>query len=214
MRLSIHRLIPHRLKEKVNALNSWVWDQELTFNQGEQILIQAPSGAGKTLLMNMLYGMDKDYDGEVHWSVYNMKKTDAVQLSKLRAVSIAMVFQDLKLFSDLTVKENIELKRSITDSVTEYETEKWLEKLGLKREMDTELGTLSYGEQQRVAIVRALAQPFEWLLMDEAFSHLDNFNKQRAATLIKEVRARTDAGMIFADVENNDHFTYDKKLLL
>lgn len=214
MRLSIHHIIPHQLKERVNALNSWVWDQELTFNPGEQILIQAPSGAGKTLLMNMLYGMNNDYTGDIHWSMYNMKKIDRVQLSKLRAASVAMVFQDLKLFPELTVKENVELKRTITDSVTEYETEKWLEKLGLKRDMDTKLGMLSYGEQQRVAIVRALAQPFEWLLMDEAFSHLDNFNKQRAATLIKEVRARTDAGLIFADVENNDHFIYDKKLLL
>ncbi|MBZ0099885.1 MAG: ABC transporter ATP-binding protein, partial [Taibaiella sp.] len=73
---------------------------------------------------------------------------------------------------------------------------------------------LSAGEQQRVAIVRALSQPFEWLLLDEPFSHLDFFNRQKAVALIKEVAGYTRAGIIVTSVAMNEDFVYDKKMLL
>lgn len=214
MRLSIDNLVPLPLRERHNTYNATAWQRGMVFNQGEQVLVHGPSGAGKTLLLHMLYGLRRDFEGKLHWSAYNMQEVSAEQLSQLRAASISMVFQDARLFEALTVWENIDIKRRLIDIVPAYDAEKWLDRLGLKEKLDVRVATLSFGEQQRVGIVRALVQPFEWLLMDEPFSHLDFFNKQKAITLIKEVAGMTRAGIIVTSVMDNDDFVYDKKVLL
>ena len=135
----------------------------MVLNSGEQVLVQGPSGVGKTLLLHLLYGLRKDYEGKIYWGTYNMHEINAVQLSQLRAASLSIVFQDIRLFDELTVWENVEVKRSLTDTVPAYDAEKWLERLGMKEKMDVKADTLSGGERQRVAIVRALVQPFEWV---------------------------------------------------
>lgn len=214
MRLSLEHIVPHPLKEQINSYNSWVWNQKLDFNKGEHIFIQAPSGTGKSTLMHMLYGLRKDYSGKIHWSAYNMSNVKAEQLSQMRASSISIVFQDLRLFPELTALENVEIKRRLTNTVTEHDAEKCLKRLGLEERLNSKAATLSYGEQQRVAIVRALVQPFEWLLLDEPFSHLDSFNRQRALTLIKEVADVHRAGILLADLDDNDYLVYTRKLML
>lgn len=214
MQLSLERIVPLLLKERLSSYHSQVWGQELVFNPGERILVQAPSGAGKSMLLQILYGLRNDYEGKVHWSAYSMYGIRPQDLAKLRASFVSMVFQDFKLFDQLTVSENVELKRRVTNTVTEYNTEKWLGKVGLKERLDAIVGKLSQGERQRLSIVRALAQPFEWLMLDEPFSHLDEFNRQRSIALINEVAELTKAGIIITDVEDNDYFTYDKKLFL
>lgn len=214
MRLSLEQVVPIPLRDKINAYNSWVWNQKVTFNEGEHIFIQAPSGTGKTTLVHMLYGLRRDYTGMIHWSAYKMSDIDREQLSQIRASYISVIFQDMRLFPELTAYENLEIKRSLTNVVQEHEAIKMLERLGLKDKLNARASTLSYGEQQRVAIVRALLQPFNWLLMDEPFSHLDNANIQKAVALIKEVVEMNRAGIIMADLEDNNYFTYSRKLLL
>lgn len=214
MRLSISHLVPLPLKEPHNSYNATVWGQDMVFNQGEQVLVLGPSGAGKTLLMQTLYGLRTDFEGKIHWSAYNMHEITRAQLSQLRAASLSMVFQDMRLFDELTVWDNIDIKRRLTDTVSAYDAEQWLIRLGLKEKIEVSVATLSFGEQQRVAIVRALVQPFEWLLLDEPFSHLDFFNKQKAIALIKEVAGYTRAGLIITSVAENDDFMYDKRILL
>lgn len=214
MRLSLEKLIPVPLKDRINEYNSWIWNQELVFNSGERISIQAPSGTGKTTLIHFLYGLRKDYEGKIYWSALNMSAINTEQLSQIRASYVSVIFQDMRLFPELTAWENLEVKRRLTNTVSEYDAEKWIERLGLKDKLDRPARTLSYGEQQRVAIVRALLQPFEWLIMDEPFSHLDHANRQRAIALIREVADHHRAGIILADLEDNDFFTYSRKLLL
>jgi len=69
--------------------------------------------------------------------------------------------------------------------------------------------TLSYGERQRIAIIRALVQPFQWLLMDEPFSHLDEENTRRAAALIAETCKTQQAGFVLTDLDDDQHFDYN-----
>lgn len=214
MRLSISQLVPLPLTEKHNSYNATVWSSDMVFNQGEQLLITGPSGSGKTMLLHWLYGLRKDFEGKIHWSVYNMTEITAEQLSQLRAASISIVFQDYRLFDELTVWENIDVKRTLTDSVTAYDAEKWLSQLGLKDKMQQPASQLSPGEKQKLCILRALVQPFDWLLLDEPFSCLDYFNKQKAIALINEVVQLTNAGIIATSVHDNDDFLYDKKIVL
>ncbi|MBL7683864.1 MAG: ATP-binding cassette domain-containing protein [Flavipsychrobacter sp.] len=214
MRLSIEHIVPIPMKDRISEYNSRVWNQKLTFNSGERIFIQAPSGTGKTTLIHFLYGLRNDYEGKIHWSAFKMHEINTEQLSQLRASAVSVIFQDMRLFPELTTWENLEVKRRLTNTVSEYDAEKWMDRLGIKHKMDSTASKLSYGEQQRVAIVRALLQPFEWLIMDEPFSHLDHANRQRAIALINEVAEMNKAGILLADLDDNNYFTYTRKLLL
>ena len=77
MQLVLQELVPIPLSDKVNSYNSSVWKQSLTFNKGEQIFIQAPSGTGKTTLIHILYGLRKDFSGMAHWDAYNIADTSS-----------------------------------------------------------------------------------------------------------------------------------------
>lgn len=135
-------------------------------------------------------------------------------MAQLRATQISVIFQDMRLFPALTAWENIEIKRQLTNTVTEVQVTNWMEQLCISHKRDASGTTLSYGEQQRVAIIRALVQPYSWLLMDEPFSHLDKENTARAIQLIAEVTTQNKASMLLADLDDNNHFTYTKKLVL
>lgn len=214
MQLSLQGVIPIPLREKVNSYRSGIWKNDLSFKKGEYIFIQAPSGTGKTTLIHILYGLRKDYEGTVKWNDATLNSTDNETLAGLRANNISVIFQDMRLFPELTAWENLEIKRSLTNTVTEQQVAEWLERLGLKDKKNSLGSTLSYGEQQRVAIIRALLQPFDWLLMDEPFSHLDHANINKAIALISEVVKKNNAGMILADLDENQYFAYTQKIIL
>ena len=143
-----------------------------------------------------------------------MDRLTGSQLAHLRAGYLSIVFQDLRLFPELTLWENLELKRRLMGTVSPERSEEMLRRLGIYHKKEALAGTLSYGEQQRAAIVRALLQPFDWLLMDEPFSHLDHENTQRAIHLIREVVEVNRAGFILVDLEGISHFLYHKKCYL
>lgn len=214
MQLSLQGVIPVPLREKVNAYQSGLWKAHESFNKGEYVFIQAPSGTGKTTLVHILYGLRKDYEGTVKWDSNTLSNMDMEALARLRTNNISIIFQDMRLFPELSAWENIEIKRKLTNTISAEQAGAWLDRLGLADKKNSLARTLSYGEQQRVAIVRALLQPFDWLLMDEPFSHLDHGNTAKAIALIGEVVKQHNAGMILADLDENNFFTYTQKIVL
>lgn len=214
MQLSLQGVIPLPLREKVAAGKSGIWNSSLSLAGGEYVFVQAPSGTGKTTLVHILYGLRRDYEGQVKWDGATLAGATGEALAALRANNISVIFQDMRLFPELTAWENIEIKRRLTNTVTGQQALEWLRRLGLEDKAGSMGGTLSYGEQQRVAIIRALLQPFEWLLMDEPFSHLDHANTQKAIDLISEVVRQHKAGMILADLDENNFFPYTQSILL
>ena len=88
------------------------------------------------------------------------------------------------------------------------------ERLGVTHILNQRAGLCSYGEQQRLAIIRALIQPFDWLIMDEPFSHLDQENISKAAALIAEECSKRKAGFLLTDLDADNHFEYTKVLNL
>lgn len=214
MQLRLEQVAPIPLLERIKAGTSGVWLQTLSFAKGEQVFIQAPSGTGKTTLVHLLYHLRNDMQGSILWNGQPIAGINAEQLANLRAKHISIILQDMRLFPSLTAWENLEVKRCLTNTVTEQTVTNWMHRLGIGNKKDALAGTLSYGEQQRVAIIRSLLQPFEWLLMDEPFSHLDHTNILKAAALIQEVVKQHNAGIILADLEDNDYFPYTQKLVL
>jgi putative ABC transport system ATP-binding protein len=214
MQLSLHGVIPIPLRDKVSSGRSGMWNNLAVFQKGEHVFVQAPSGTGKTTLIHILYGLRKDYEGRVQWDDLTLNSANPEALATLRSGKISVIFQDMRLFPELTAWENIEIKRKLTDTVTTQQVSEWLTALGLADKRNALAATLSYGEQQRVAIIRALVQPFEWLLMDEPFSHLDHANTRKAADLVASVVRQRGAGMLLADLDENDFFPYTKTILL
>src|ERR1043165_5913962 len=167
MELTLKQLLPIPLKDRLGIRASSIWQQEVRWGDGEHLFVQAPSGTGKTTLIHILYGLRKDYEGKVQWDSSILSSTGAEQLAALRTKNISVIFQDMRLFPELTAWENLEVKRRLTNTVTEEQVADWFTRLGLKDKKNSLAATLSYGEQQRVSIIRALMQPFDWLLMDE-----------------------------------------------
>lgn len=206
--------MPEPLKSRMGQQYSDVWAQEQTIQPGEKIFFRAPSGKGKSTFMHILYGLRDDYSGRASWAGHDVRTQNDDQWAALRSKDISIVFQDLRLFGDLTVEENIGIKQALTQTVTLEQAQEWLRMLGLEGKWQQKAETLSYGERQRVAIIRSLLQPFQWLLLDEPFSHLDQENTQKAASLIQSRVAANGAGMLVVDLEDNEWFTYTRKMLL
>ncbi|HRH58989.1 MAG TPA: ATP-binding cassette domain-containing protein [Chitinophagaceae bacterium] len=215
MQLQLQQIIPIPLKDKFSQRSSDVWNTQLQFSKGEWIKVKAPSGTGKTTLMHILYKLRSDYEGNVVWNGKEIRNANADELSQLRQQNLSIIFQDLRLFPQLTAKENIELKRVMHQPVYESSMiDAMAERLGITHILNQRAGLCSYGEQQRVAIIRSLMQPFDWLLMDEPFSHLDKANIEKAAALIAEECTKRKAGFILTDLDSDDHFNYTRLMNL
>lgn len=209
MQIQLVQIMPIPLREKMEARTSGIWNQQVVFGPGEWVKIKAPSGTGKTTLMNMIYKLRHDYTGEILWGIKNIKEISGVELAEKRQNYMSVIFQEMRLFPNLTAWENIELNRVIGKPFYEAtKIEEMAERLGIASILHQLAGICSYGEQQRIAIIRSLMQPFKWLIMDEPFSHLDIANTEKAAALIAEECTFRNAGFILTDLDEDVHFNY------
>lgn len=183
---------------------------EVIFEQGQRYLIRAQSGQGKTSLLNFIYGASFSYDGKITYNeMFNKKEVLRYRIDKL-----SYVYQDLRLFPTLTAFENIILKNKLTHYKTEDQINSLIERVGLSHKRDTLVQTLSLGQRQRIALLRALCQPFEVLLLDEPFSHLDDSNTAILREIIEEELQARNAILLLTSLEDNNFFHYNKKLNL
>ncbi len=183
---------------------------EVIFEQGQRYLIRAQSGQGKTSLLNFIYGASFSYDGKITYNeMFNKKEVLRYRIDKL-----SYVYQDLRLFPTLTAFENIILKNKLTHYKTEAQINSLIERVGLSHKRDTLVQTLSLGQRQRIALLRALCQPFEVLLLDEPFSHLDDSNTAILREIIEEELQARNASLLLTSLEDNNFFQYNKKLNL
>ena len=209
MYLNLQNLLPLYFEESKKQ-TSEIWGKELRFEKGEMIKIVAPSGSGKTSLTHFVYGTRTDYSGAISYNDNNIKQFSFENFASWRKDHISIVFQDLRLFPEQTVFENIDIKRQLNPFHPAEKIKLMAERLGIGGKLSSKARTCSYGEQQRVAIIRSLMQPFDFLMLDEPFSHLDNVNRQNSMELmIDEAKAR-GAAIILADLQRVDFFPYTK----
>lgn len=179
-----------------------VWLCKTTFLRGEAYLVEAASGAGKSSLCAYLYGSRSDYEGTLTFNGKDTRRFGIDRWQQLRRTALACLPQELSLFPELTALQNIELKNSLTNEIERGQVEEWLHMLGIDSRKNYPVGRMSVGQQQRVGIIRALCQPFDFILLDEPVSHLDEANNLRAAEIILAEARRREAGIIATSVGN------------
>ncbi len=215
MKLHLEQLVPYSLKDKITSGNSDIWNQAITFNDSELIKIEAPSGTGKTTLTHILYKVRTDYSGSIKYDNIDLSKCDVDTLADLRQNHVSIVFQDNRLFPDLSAGENIEIKRLLTPQFSTKEIiVEMADQLGVSSILDRKVRFCSLGEQQRIAIIRALMQPFNWLMLDEPFSHLDQKNIIRAVSLMGSECKKRNAGLIIMGLNKDHYLNYNRELIL
>lgn len=209
MTISLEKVIPEFLeKEKIES--SGIWNNMVVINKGEKLHIVATSGRGKTSFIHFLYGLRKDYSGNILLDKKNIKTFNADDIAETRKTFYSIIFQDLRLFSEHTVYENINVKRELNPFHEAERIREMASALGIENKLNKPVKTCSYGEQQRVAIIRALQQPFDFILMDEPFSNLDEANRKKAMDLVTEEVSKRNAGIILADLKKLDFYAADR----
>ena len=130
MSLQIQSILPSYF-ETERFQTSEIWGKELQFEKGQFIKIVAPSGSGKTSLMHFLYGMRNDYSGSIMYDTKNIRHLPPEEISLLRKNNFSMVFQDLRLFPDQTVFQNIDIKRQLNPYYPAEKINEMAEQLGI-----------------------------------------------------------------------------------
>lgn len=182
---------------------SQVWLQRVTLESPHRYLIEAESGTGKSSLCSFIYGLRTDYSGNILFDGVDTRSLTIDRWCELRRTSLAYLPQEMRLFSELTVAENIDIKNRLTHHRSQQWIASALERLGVDVKLNEKASRLSVGQQQRVAIVRALCQPFSFLLVDEPVSHLDARNNAIVARLIGECADAAGAAVVATSVGNH-----------
>lgn len=181
---------------------SQVWRSELSFHRGGRYLVESASGGGKSSLAAFLIGSRNDYEGSIWFDDRDARTLSIAEWQDIRRSHIAYLPQELSVFPELSAIDNIRLKMDLTGDVDMPRVEGWLRRLGMESRLDYPAGRLSIGQQQRVALVRSLCQPFDFILLDEPVSHLDEENNRIAARIVEEDAERRGAGIIVFSVGN------------
>lgn len=209
--IHLNNSVPNPIAELASR-DSQIWFQQRSFERGKHYLVHAESGTGKSSFFDFLYGRRSDFQGSISFDEKDIKNFKVTDWNEIRQKQISLVFQGFRLFPELSVWDNLQLKNKLTGYLSDESMLQMLEALGIGDKKDRPLQLLSYGQQQRVAIIRAMCQPFDFLLLDEPFSHLDKQNQQNICALVNsELKAR-EAGLILCSLGDPYFFEYDEKL--
>jgi putative ABC transport system ATP-binding protein len=213
MKIEFVNVVPEPLLNEF-SVSSQLWGKHVQFQTLQNSIIDASSGKGKSTFISLLAGIRKDYQGEILYDNKNINLLSKQEWTQIRRTKFAFVFQDLQLFDKLTVRENLLLKNNLTDFKSEKEIIDDLNELGLGNKWDQVCGNLSLGQQQRVAILRSLLQPSEFIIMDEPFSHLDTTNTNIALELIYRHSMKHNSGLILTSLGDQYSIPWDQKIQL
>jgi putative ABC transport system ATP-binding protein len=182
---------------------------------GDFIALMGPSGSGKSTLLGLLAGLDRPDAGEVRWRGTPMDRLDAQTIMHLRRKDLGIVFQSFGLLPTLSALENVELPLRVagTDLAEAREAARgWLVRLGLEHRLDNRTHELSAGQQQRVAVARALVIQPDLVLADEPIAEVDSENADIILDALAEVSRR--GGAVVAATHNPAALAYASTVVL
>ncbi len=192
-----------------STVRSEIWQQDITFEKEKLYLIEAASGRGKSTFCSYIVGYRNDYSGRLMFDDTDTKSFKTGQWTETRQRHISHLFQELRLFPELTAYENVAIKNDITSYKTDKEIKEWFETLQIADKLDAKIAHMSFGQQQRVALIRALVQPFDFILLDEPISHIDDKNAMIMGELIIKEAKRQGAGVIMTSIGKHIPLNYD-----
>lgn len=212
-KITLRSVVPHVFAND-GASNSDIWRQEVVFEKGVLYLLNAESGKGKSTFCSYITGYRNDYEGSIIFDNDNIASFKTKDWVGIRKQNVSLLHQDLRLFTELSALENVEIKNRLTHHLTTKQIESWFERLDIADKMYENIGRMSYGQQQRVALIRALAQPFDFLILDEPISHIDDSNAAKMADLLAEEVKKGGAGCIVTSIGKHFSMDYNKTLRL
>lgn len=213
-KLQLIRTLPNVFAERAADIVSDVWMQEVTFEMGKVYLVEANSGTGKSSLCSYIYGYRNDYMGDILFNDENIRSFGVGRWTDLRRHNIALLWQQLRLFPELTAMENVEIKNRLTGYQKRKQILEWFERLGIADRKDSLIGRMSFGQQQRVAMIRTLCQPFDFIFIDEPISHLDDENSRIMGEILTDEARRQGAGVVTTSIGKHLSLEYDRVLRL
>lgn len=197
-----------------DTITSGIWHQDITFQKGKSYLIEAASGTGKSSLCSYIYGYRNDYQGIINFNERNIRSLSVKEWIDIRKLSLSMLFQELRIFPELTALENVLLKNRLTNYKRKKDILTLFEAFGISDKLNEKAGQLSYGQQQRMAFIRCLCQPFDFILLDEPISHLDESNANVMAQILAEEAERQGMGILVTSIGKHLEMNYHSKLKL
>ena len=212
--ITLKGVLPKVFSDQKAALHSEVWLADVAFVKGSTYLIEASSGRGKSTLCSYLLGYRRDYSGTLLFDDTDTMTYRVGDWVAVRRCRISMLFQELRLFPELTAMENVLIKNRLTDFKTENEISEWFAEMGIADKKDVKVGVLSFGQQQRIAMMRALVQPFDFIVADEPVSHLDDHNSAMMRDLLMREAKRQGAGVIMTSIGRHMEMEYDRRFAL
>jgi putative ABC transport system ATP-binding protein len=186
----------------------------LRIDHGEFVAIVGPSGSGKSTLLGIIAGLDNPSSGQVFVDGVDITRMGEGELAKVRNQKIGMVFQAFNLIPTLTAQENVEAPLYVGQhpgSPSERARE-LLTLVGLGHRLGNRPNQLSGGEQQRVAVARALAARPAIVIMDEPTGNLDKQNGDNVLQMIRDLRQATQTTFIIATHDTDVAGAADRSL--
>ena len=211
--IELQQLLPDVFAGR-DGITSDIWHRQVALQKGKTYLIEAASGTGKSSLCSFIYGYRTDYQGILTFDGENVRKLNVAAWVEIRQRSLGMLFQELRLFPELTAWENVKLKNALTGFREKKTVRQWFEAFGIADKWDQKVGKMSYGQQQRVAFIRALCQPFDFIFLDEPISHLDDGNASIMAKILSDEARRQGAGVVVTSIGKHLELEYDQIMAL
>lgn len=211
--IQFQNVVPHVFQSRDNS-DSEIWGKDVTFQKGHLYLLESASGRGKSTFCSYLLGYRNDYSGQVLFDGHDTKVFRSSQWTDVRKSHVSLLFQELRLFPELTAWENVEIKNRLTSHTAAETIRSWFDMLGIGDKKDALIGEMSYGQQQRVALMRALVQPYDFIVLDEPISHLDDQNASIMGEIVMEEARRQGAGVIMTSIGKHIPLNYEKTVRL
>ena len=189
---------------------SGIWNQKVTFEREKLYLVEANSGTGKSSLCSFIYGYRHDYQGQILFDGEDISKYSVAKWTDIRQHHFSLLWQELRMFPELTAWENVEIKNKLTNHQSKEQILEWFEMLGITDKLNAKMGRMSFGQQQRVALIRALCQHFEFLFVDEPISHLDDTNAAIMGQIMTTEAKKQGAGIIATSIGKHIELPYDQ----
>ena len=150
--IQVNHVLPYFISD-TGVPVSEIWHKEVRFSRNKQYLVSASSGAGKSSLLSYIFGERTDYSGDFLYDDVSGNAMKTSEWTQLRTSVISCVFQGLRLFPELTAFENVSIKNQLTGHKTDEEIKQMFVEAGLENKMNEKVARLSFGQQQRIAVI-------------------------------------------------------------